>query len=131
MCKFIRKSNQRILCKLSESEILRLYSIVRVAMETTKTSPLTCQSKSLVYFSLVTFQLVSCNFSLAMVWQITYTHKLPKLCSATLKKSRNTSYVYNLYFILFFHIPGPFPLKRGSSLNEMWQPTKTKCCGSE
>ena len=45
MCKFIRKSNERILCKLSKSEILRLYSIVYVAMETTKTSHFTRQSK--------------------------------------------------------------------------------------
>ena len=48
MCKFIGKSNERILCKLSKSEILRLYSIVHVAMETTKTSNFTCQSKSLI-----------------------------------------------------------------------------------
>ena len=37
-----------------------------------------------MYFSLAKFQLVSCNPSLAMFWQMTYTHKLPKLCSATL-----------------------------------------------
>ena len=42
------------------------------------------QNLSSVYFSLATFQLVSCNLSLAMIWQITYTQKLPKLCSATL-----------------------------------------------
>ena len=39
---------------------------------------------SSVYFSLAKFQLVSWNLSLAMIWQMTYTHKLPKLCSATL-----------------------------------------------
>ena len=38
-----------------------------------------------VYFSLAKFQLVSCNLSLSMIWQRTYTHELPKLCSATLK----------------------------------------------
>ena len=38
MCKLIGKSNERVLCKLSKKEILRLYSIVHVAMETTKTS---------------------------------------------------------------------------------------------
>ena len=82
---FIGKSNERILCKPSKSEILRLYSIVKVAMETTKTSHFTCQQNfSSVYFSLAKFQLVSCNFSLAMIWQIKYTHKLPKPCSATL-----------------------------------------------
>ena len=43
------------------------------------------QDLSSVYFSLAKFQLVRCNLSLAMIWQITYTHKLPKLCSATLK----------------------------------------------
>ena len=37
-----------------------------------------------VYFSLAKFQLMSCNLSLAMNWQMTYTYKLPKLCSATL-----------------------------------------------
>ena len=36
-------------------------------------------------FSLTKFQLVSCNLPLAMIWQMTYPHKLPKLCSATLK----------------------------------------------
>ena len=82
MCKFIGK----VLCKLSKSEILRLYSIVRVAMKTTKTSNFTCQSKSFIsvlYFSLAKFQLVRCNLSLATIWQMTYTHKLPKLCAAT------------------------------------------------
>ena len=48
MCKFIGISNERILCKLSKSDILRLYSIVYVAMETTKTSHFTCQSKSFI-----------------------------------------------------------------------------------
>ena len=43
------------------------------------------QNLSWVYFLLPKFQLVSYNFSLAMVWQMTYTHKLKKLCSATLK----------------------------------------------
>ena len=40
-----------------------------------------------VYFSLAKFLLVSCNLSLAMIWQMTYTFKLPKLCSATLKSA--------------------------------------------
>ena len=35
------------------------------------------QNLSSVYFSLAKFQLVSCNLSLAMIWQMTYTHKLP------------------------------------------------------
>ena len=49
MCKFIGKSNERILCKLSQSEILRLYSIIYVAMETTKRQILlNCQSKSFI-----------------------------------------------------------------------------------
>ena len=48
MCKFIGKSKERILCKPSNSEILRLYSIVHVVMETTKTSNFTCQSKSFI-----------------------------------------------------------------------------------
>ena len=48
MCKFIGKSNEWVFCKLSKSEILRLYSIVHVAMETTKMSNFTCQSKSFI-----------------------------------------------------------------------------------
>ena len=52
------------------SEIL----IVYVAMETTKTSFLPVnQNLSSMNFSLAKFQLVSCNFSLAMIWQITYS----------------------------------------------------------
>ena len=42
------------------------------------------QNFSSVYFSPAKFQLVSCNLSLAMIWQMTYAHKQPKLCSATL-----------------------------------------------
>ena len=34
--------------ELSKSDILRLYSIIHVAMEATKTAKLTCQSKSLI-----------------------------------------------------------------------------------
>ena len=34
MCKFTGKSKKRILCKLRKSEMLRLYSIVHVAVET-------------------------------------------------------------------------------------------------
>ena len=48
MCKFIGKSNEWIFSKLSKSEILRLYSIVRVAIETTKMPNFTCQSKSFI-----------------------------------------------------------------------------------
>ena len=45
------------------------------------------QNLWLVYFSLAKFQLSSCNLSLAMIWQMTYTQKLPKQCSATLSLS--------------------------------------------
>ena len=48
MCKLIGKSNERILCKLSKNDILRLYSVVHVSMETTKTSHFTCPSKSFI-----------------------------------------------------------------------------------
>ena len=67
MCEFIGKSNERILCKLSKSEILRLYSIVHVAVETTKTSNFACQSKSfiIIFFtcqvSAWELQLFSCH----------------------------------------------------------------------
>ena len=60
MCKFIGKSNERILCKLGKSEILRLYSIVHVAMETTKTSNFTCHSKSFISI-FVTCQVSACG----------------------------------------------------------------------
>ena len=91
MCKFIGKSNERILCKLNKSEILRLYSIVHVAMETTKTSNFTCQSESFISI-FFTCQVSACelNLPLAMIWQMTYAHKLPKLCSATLSYSHST-----------------------------------------
>ena len=42
------------------------------------------QNLSLIHFLLAKFQLVSCNPSLAISWQMTYTQRLPKLCSATL-----------------------------------------------
>ena len=48
MCKFIGKANELILCKLNKGEIFRLYTIVDVAMETTKMSHFTCQSKSFI-----------------------------------------------------------------------------------
>ena len=72
MCKFIGKSNEWILCKQSKSEILRLYSVVHVAMKLQKRQifPVN-QNLSSIY---------------AMSWQMTYTHKLPKLCSATLNR---------------------------------------------
>ena len=51
------------------------------------------QNLSTVYLLLVKFQLVSCNLSFAMIWQMTYTHKLPKLCSATLRVSQDEGFV--------------------------------------
>ena len=87
----------RVLCKLSKSGILRLNSIVHVAMETTKT----CSSISFISY----FSLVSCNLSLVMIWQMTYTHKLPKLCSATLNGRQRRSYKkhnISLRLVLFF-----------------------------
>ena len=60
MCKFIGKSNERILCKLSKSEILRLYSIVHVAMETTKTSNFNRPSKSFISI-FFTWQVSACE----------------------------------------------------------------------
>ena len=108
MCKFIGKSNEWILCKLSKSEILRLYSIVHVTMETTETSHFTCWSKSFIsIFSLAKFQLVSCNLSLDIIWQRTYTQKLPKLCSATLKTKKkknsfNCHYIFSCTLVRWF-----------------------------
>ena len=54
------------------------------------------QNLSSVYFSLAKFQLVSCNLSLAMIWQMKYTHKLPKLCPATLKHPHSQNREFNL-----------------------------------
>ena len=59
MCKFIGKSNERILGKLSRSEILRLYSSF-MFIKTTKTSNFTCQSKSFISL-LFTCQVLSCE----------------------------------------------------------------------
>ena len=85
MWKFIGKSNERILCKLSKSGILRLYSIVHVAMETTKTSNFTCQSKSFISI-FFTCQVSACELQPFSCHDLPneYTHKLPKLCPATL-----------------------------------------------
>ena len=77
--------DERILCKLRKSEILRLCSINHVATELRKHQFLSVnQNLSSVHFSLAKRQLVSSNLSLAIIWQMTYNHKLPKLCSATL-----------------------------------------------
>ena len=55
------------------------------------------QNLSSLYFSLAKFQLVSCNLSLAMIWQMTHTHKLPKLCSATI----------NAVKVVVWHVTSP------------------------
>jgi len=47
------------------------------------------QNFSSIYFPLAKFQLVSCNPSLAIIWQMTYTQKLPKLCRSA-KSGRHT-----------------------------------------
>ena len=59
------------------------------------------QNLSSVYFSLAKFQRMSCNLSHAMIWQMRCTHKLPKLCSATLNSTffeRRTSTESELFF---------------------------------
>ena len=83
MCKFIGKSNKWILCKLSKRGIFRLYSIVHIRLFTLI---FTCQSKSFISI-FFTCQVSACELQpfschhLANDFQ--YTHKLPKLCSAT------------------------------------------------
>ena len=54
------------------------------------------QNLSLVYFSPAKFRLVSSKLSLIIIWHMTYSQKLPKLCSATLKYKLHlhTSSVY-------------------------------------
>ena len=64
--------------------ICKLLLLRRIALET-KISILNSQ------IQVAKFQLVSCNLSLAMIWQMTYTLKLPNLCSATL--SSNCDYI--------------------------------------
>ena len=56
------------------------------------TSVAVVQNLSSVYFSLAKFQLVSCNLSFIMIWQMPFTHKLPKLCQATLNGRQKRSY---------------------------------------
>ena len=86
---FIAKSNERISCKLGKSEILRLYSIVHVAKETTKTSNFTCPSKSFttIFFtrevSTCELQPFSCHDLANDIHS--QTAKI-KLCSATLTR---------------------------------------------
>ena len=54
------------------------------------------QNLSSVYFPLAKFQLVSCNPSLAIIWQMTYTQKLPKPFSATLIMIININNTLNI-----------------------------------
>ena len=81
MCKVIGKSEERILCKLSKSEILQLYLITRVAMETTKKSNFTCQSKSFssifftCYVSVCELQLFSCHYLAKYIYSWSQTAK--------------------------------------------------------
>ena len=57
------------------------------------------QNFSSVYFSLAKFQPVSCNLSLAMIWQMTHTHELPKLCSDTLNTYPMSAVDYTLPWV--------------------------------
>ena len=81
MCKVIGKSEERILCKLSKSEILQLYLITRVAMETTKKSNFTCQSKSFSsifftrYFSACELQPFFCHYLAKYIYSWSQTAK--------------------------------------------------------
>ena len=83
------ESNERISCKLNKSEILKLYSIVHVAKETTKTSNFTCPSKSFtsIFFtrevSACELQPFSCHDLANDIHS--QTAKI-KLCSATLTR---------------------------------------------
>ena len=73
---------REILCKLSKSEILKgCIQSFMLPWKLRKRQILSVnQNLSTVYFSLAKFQPVSCNLPLATIWQMTYTHKLPKLC---------------------------------------------------
>ena len=98
MCEFIGKSNERILSKLSKGEILGLYLIVHVAMETTKTSNVSYQSKSFISI-FFTCQVSACQLQPSSCHNLANelcTQKLPKLCSATLTDS-SIQYFFNLW----------------------------------
>ena len=95
MCKFIGKSNERILCRLSKREILRLYSVVQVAMETTKTSHFTSQSKP--YISIF----FTCQVSTCELQPFSYHDLANDIYSQTAKtvfshlKSNNKLVIHN------------------------------------
>ena len=57
------------------------------------------QNLSSVHFSVAKFQLVTRNLSLAMIWQMTYNHKLPKLCSPTLNNKTTSTYRNSVEYI--------------------------------
>ena len=79
MRKYVGKSNERNLCKLSISEILRFFQSFMLSWKLRKRQILPVSQNLLsVYFLLAKFQLVSCNLPLVMIWQKAYTHKLPK-----------------------------------------------------
>ena len=91
------KSNELIFCKLSNGEILRLYLIVHVAMETTKTSNFTCQSNSFISI-FFTCQVSACElqpFSCHILTNDLYS-ETTKLCSATL----NDPFRYTSWYTL-------------------------------
>ena len=92
MYKLIGKSNERILCKLNKSEILRLYSIVHVAMETTKTSNFTCQSKSFisVFFA--------CQISAGELQPFSCHDLANEIHSQTAKTVFSHQYTMSIYF---------------------------------
>ena len=107
MCKFIEKSNERFLCKLSKSEILRLYSIAHVAMETMKTSHFMCQSKSFIsiFFtcqvSACELQPFSCHDLANDIYLQTAKTVFSHLaCSAMLDMKLSLSVGHNVNFVI-------------------------------
>ena len=103
MCKFIGKSNERILCKLNKSEILRLYSIIHVAMETAKTSNFTCQLKS---FNSIVF---TCQVS-ACELQPFSCHDLANDIHSQTAKTVFSHLNNPVYFMCTHHTAGALPL---------------------
>ena len=76
------------------------------------------QNLSSVYFSLAKFQLVRCNPSPAMIWQMTCTHKLPKLCSATLRPDYGLLWAFKS--IRGGHNFHTVPIRLRSSIPQLW-----------
>ena len=114
MCKLIRKSNEQILCKLGKSEILRLYSIIHVAMEITKTSKFTSQSK---FFISIYF---TCQVSACELQPFSYHDLANDLYSQTAKTVFSHLNWCEFSENRFYVISRGFDFENGASIWQKW-----------